>query len=245
MKIVDPKLAFRGGGFAIRNRTERIIIHHAVTPGDVSAATIHGWHLARGWKGLGYHYVIRTSGLIELGRPDDGIGSHAGPFGNSTSIGICLAGDFTKNKPTDEQVTALVELILYLFKKYGILKIQGHRDVAATSCPGAMFSIDKIIQLVDKASKTIEYPPVTASVRGELLEGFIFNGRTMVSAREVLTLLDITYSWDSNKNEVIVGFYRIPTMIVNGVGYCKINDLAAAADRIVKWDERRRIALVA
>ena len=35
-------------------------MHHiGNTDADVSAATVHRWHLANGWAGIGYHYLIR------------------------------------------------------------------------------------------------------------------------------------------------------------------------------------------
>ena len=47
---------------ALENRfvTDCIVIHHiGNTNADVSAATVHEWHLHNGWAGLGYHFLIR------------------------------------------------------------------------------------------------------------------------------------------------------------------------------------------
>ena len=50
--------------------TDAIIVHHVGnTNADVSAATMHEWHKANGWSGIGYHFVIRKDGTIEAGRP--------------------------------------------------------------------------------------------------------------------------------------------------------------------------------
>jgi hypothetical protein len=47
-----------------------IIIHCSATQGDVSIETIRKWHVEeRGFRDVGYHYVIRTNGTIEVGRP--------------------------------------------------------------------------------------------------------------------------------------------------------------------------------
>jgi len=243
MQIVDPGLKFTNK-FTARRKTERIVIHHAASAGDVSAATIHQWHLGRGWKGIGYHYLIRTNGLIEIGRPDNVIGSHSGSFGNSSGIGVCLAGNFMNSVPTDAQMQALKELILYLFGKYGVLLIQGHRDVGASACPGNMFPMEKIKQMVASGNTTPNYPPVNVVVGGQALKGFIYNGRTMVSAREVLTILNIPYGWDAGTNSVVLGFYKIPAMIVSGMGYVQIKEIAAAIDRQVGWDANTRTATI-
>ncbi len=47
------------------NRPVYLIVHTAAWPGDPSAAEIDR---ARGWRGIGYHYVIRKDGTVEAGR---------------------------------------------------------------------------------------------------------------------------------------------------------------------------------
>ncbi len=124
-----------------RAATRRIVIHHSDS-GDASAATIHQWHLDRGWHGIGYHFVIRHSGIIERGRAEETVGAHAGVSGNSDSIGICLTGQFDQERPRDIQMNVLAKFIVnYLYPKYGNnLLLEGHNDHASTSCPGRYFS---------------------------------------------------------------------------------------------------------
>jgi len=130
---------FTFGPMNQRQATRRIIIHHSAS-GDVSAATIHGWHLARGWSGIGYHFVIRQNGNIEAGRPVDVIGAHSGPQGNGDSVGICLAGNFMEYAPTEAQLQSLIQLVAYLRELYkASLEVMRHKDVAATECPGDLF----------------------------------------------------------------------------------------------------------
>lgn len=137
MKILETGLQFNG--LKKRSSTKRAIIHHTAS-GDVSAATIHGWHRNQGWAGIGYHFVIRTSGAIERGRSEWSIGAHSGPQGNGDSIGIVLTGNFENGKPTAAQIDALVWLIKdYLIPKYGQLQVIGHKDVMPTACPGKNF----------------------------------------------------------------------------------------------------------
>lgn len=137
MQITATSLQFNG--LKKRSTTKRAIIHHTASP-DVSASTIHGWHLNQGWAGIGYHFVIRANGAIERGRPENTIGSHSGPAGNGDSIGIVLTGNFETGKPTAAQMDSLVWLLKsYLFPKYGQLNVIGHKDVMATACPGRNF----------------------------------------------------------------------------------------------------------
>lgn len=143
MQITETKLKFNGS-LAKRKSTKRAIIHHSASP-DVSASTIHGWHLGQKWSGIGYHFVIRAGGAIERGRAEDTIGAHSGPAGNGDSIGIVLTGNFETGKPTTAQMDSLVWLITqYLGPKYGKLQVTGHKDVMPTACPGKNFPWDEL-----------------------------------------------------------------------------------------------------
>ena len=137
MRILETNLAFNGMPKK-RSATKRIIVHHSAS-GDVSAATIHVWHLNQKWMGIGYQFVIRADGTVERGRAEWSIGSHSGPGANGDSIGICLTGNFETGQPTEAQIAALVELVRYLRGKYGDLAVIGHKDVMPTACPGKNF----------------------------------------------------------------------------------------------------------
>lgn len=140
MNIVNTDLKF--SELICRKITRRIVIHHSASQ-DVSAAEIHRWHRQKGWSGIGYHFVVRLDGTIEKGRPLETVGAHAGPNGNSDSIGVCLTGDFTKAVPNDKQIAALLELILWLKTLYPPgLEVVRHCDLAATQCPGSLFPWD-------------------------------------------------------------------------------------------------------
>ena len=145
MEIIATSLKF--GQLQARKSTRLIVLHHSASP-DVSAAEIHAWHLARGWAGIGYHFVIRKNGTIERGRPLETIGAHAGPGVNGHSIGICLCGDFMQEVPSAAQLHSLKELIADLNNHYTAgspkgLEIKLHREVAATECPGKMFHVEQ------------------------------------------------------------------------------------------------------
>ena len=137
MQVIET--GFKFGALTTRKSTKRVIIHHTASA-DVPASTIHQWHLNQGWSGIGYHFVIRANGTIERGRPEDTIGAHSGPNGNGDSIGVVLTGNFETGKPTAAQMESLVWLLKdYLFPKYGVKPVIGHKDVMATACPGRNF----------------------------------------------------------------------------------------------------------
>lgn len=133
-----------------RPATEIIVIHHTekIDPltkepldEDSTAERVHKWHIEHnGWAGIGYHYLIRKTGMIEQGRLPDQLGAHA-LHHNQNSIGICLAGNFHVADPTKAQINSLKELTAWLCRKYDLDPfkkgvIVGHRDLNDTNCPG-------------------------------------------------------------------------------------------------------------
>ncbi|HEY7821784.1 MAG TPA: N-acetylmuramoyl-L-alanine amidase [Acidimicrobiia bacterium] len=113
---------------------DTIVIHCTDSPqgrGD-TAATVHAWHLARGWAGIGYHYVILEDGTVERGRPLYWVGSHA-RGNNAHSIGICLIG---RDEFTEKQIDALRAMVNRLLLTYPGAEVCGHRDLDnGKTCP--------------------------------------------------------------------------------------------------------------
>lgn len=143
MNIIDKKLNFNG--LSKRNTTKRIILHNSGTLARQTVETIHNYHknILR-YAGIGYHYYVRQDGSIYQGRPDNTVGAHA--YGlNSDSIGICFEGNFDKEVMGDLQRQAGQELVAHIKNKYNITKIQAHRDVNQTSCPGKNFPFSEIV----------------------------------------------------------------------------------------------------
>ena len=151
-------------------KINKIIIHCSDSGfGDVSI--IRKWHLARGWREIGYHYVIlngkrsnkryniKNDGLIEGGRELNNdpyleaqeIGAHASGF-NSESIGICLIG--IKNF-TPKQFESLILFCQYYKKLIPGIEILGHYEVTdKKSCPNIdmkdfRFAIEQITIMND------------------------------------------------------------------------------------------------
>lgn len=119
-----------------RNRTDYIVIHCSATPAsrDIGAADIDTMHKGQGWQGIGYHFVIRRNGRVEVGEDLKKVGSHVQGF-NSVSVGVCMVGGLGKdgkgeNNFTPEQWDSLEDLILLLRKSYPEATIVGHRDMS-------------------------------------------------------------------------------------------------------------------
>nr|DAF01772.1 MAG TPA: endodeoxyribonuclease I [Caudoviricetes sp.] len=119
-----------------------IIIHCSATPEgrDYTVADIDRWHKARGWRGIGYHYVIYKDGSVHAGRPVEQIGAHCTGH-NANSIGICYIGGVAadgktpKDTRTPAQRIALRELVEELRAKYPGATVHGHREFAPKACP--------------------------------------------------------------------------------------------------------------
>lgn len=120
-----------------------IIMHCSATRAGLNykAADIDQWHKARGWAGIGYHYVVDIDGQIEIGRAETEVGEHAGALYNPISLGVCYIGGLTQDtaEPADTrtpaQKSALEALLLELLRRYPDAQIIGHRDIAAKACP--------------------------------------------------------------------------------------------------------------
>lgn len=128
-----------------------IIIHCTATkpdwmerqPTSAKVDEVRKWHVTdRGWKDIGYHYLIDRDGTVAHGRPLDQVGAHTQGH-NTGTIGISLIGGFGSSADdafdtnfTSKQEFALRKLIEELKYKYSIVKVSGHNEYAAKACPG-------------------------------------------------------------------------------------------------------------
>jgi len=119
----------------------KIIIHCAATEQGrtYTVEDIRRWHKKRGFRDIGYHYVVYIDGHIERGRPIQEQGAHAKGF-NEDSIGICYIGGLIDGKPADTrtvpQIHALRGLVEGLKVAFEIKEVVGHRDLTYDrECP--------------------------------------------------------------------------------------------------------------
>ncbi len=127
------------------NVPEKIIIHCSATEEgkDFSAADIDRWHRVRGFRKIGYHYVVRLDGTDERGRADSEEGAHCPQESmNRRSIAICYIGGLDrsgspKDTRTEAQKRTILTLVRTLRGRYGRLPVCGHRDIRGVvkACP--------------------------------------------------------------------------------------------------------------
>ena len=120
----------------------KIIIHCSATPEgkDFTVKDIDTWHRQRGFKKIGYHYVVYRDGTYHRGRADEEIGAHC-TGQNANSIGVCYIGGCAKDgrtpkdTRTEAQKATLIKLLRELKAKYPKAKIYPHYKFAAKACP--------------------------------------------------------------------------------------------------------------
>lgn len=123
-----------------------IAIHHSAGPASQSVESIAQFHVtARGWGGIGYHFVIEQDGKINyvgdlnLGR------AHVGGL-NDKYIGVCMVGNFMEDRvPTDKQLQACHMLCREFIENESSRfpnvndweDMKPHGELGSTACPGS------------------------------------------------------------------------------------------------------------
>jgi len=149
-------------------RWKAIIVHHSASR-QATPQSMHRYHLLqRGWEnGLGYHFVIGNGvnypdGEVYVGNRwsrqqtgahcKTGAGRYLGTwrpenYFNEHAIGICLIGDFERERPTRAQLESLNRLLAFLCREAGISAdcVYGHGEVThKTACPGRYLNMNSV-----------------------------------------------------------------------------------------------------
>ena len=114
---------------------EKLILHCSDSnlKAHDSIDIIRQWHLERGFTDVGYHFFIKSDGVIEKGRDIDKVGAHC-KGQNSNSIGICLHGK-NINDFNNDQFTSLNRLLNSLCIIFPEVSIHGHNEYSKKTCP--------------------------------------------------------------------------------------------------------------
>ena len=129
-------------------KIDLIILHCSDNPNPkTDIADIRAYHTApkpkgRGWLDVGYHWFIRTDGLLQRGRNVDAdewmepseIGAHCVGY-NSRAIGICLNG---RDEFADVQFDTLRTLLRNTcYQRWPEATVHGHEEYSdeGKTCP--------------------------------------------------------------------------------------------------------------
>lgn len=135
-----------------------IMLHHSLTydSGTVSWGAIEKYHTeTMGWKDIGYHFGVELVGdryYALLGRPEeqDAAACYQGNM-NKLAYHICCVGNYDLEAPPKALLDVLVKRIMMpLMEEHNIPvnNIVGHRDYAPKTCPGKLFNLNELRQLV-------------------------------------------------------------------------------------------------
>lgn len=140
-------------------RWDYIVIHHSATPmGNPRGMDRYHRQERHMENGLAYHFVIGNghgmgNGQIAIGhrwtRQLNG-GHLASEALNARSLGICLVGNFDKERPTARQLESLDALTEYLMKRCGVPRsaVKTHQQInpIGTRCPGRLFDDEAFLR---------------------------------------------------------------------------------------------------
>lgn len=106
------------------------------------------------WGDVPYHFYVDAAGRIGEGRDISYAGDSNTKYNTADRIQIVVEGNFEQEQPTQEQLRALDQLVIWLAAKYRVPPsgISGHNDLAPTDCPGRNLK-DYLPQLRDKVAK--------------------------------------------------------------------------------------------
>lgn len=133
-----------------------LIVHHEFgsnTSTDWAARvrSVQNFHMdSNGWADIAYNYLVDPNGVAYEGRGggENVIGAHLCAR-NTNTMGVCMLGNFTSVKPTNNAEYTLKRILAWKANQRGlnvlgtgfhvdrtIYKISGHRSSCSTACPG-------------------------------------------------------------------------------------------------------------
>ncbi len=126
---------------------ERLTVHHtAALLIDNADAPAHvrqhqRYHIGLGWPDLAYHFIIDANGHVYEGRPVDAVGDTGTDYDPTGHFLVCAEGNFNEQDIPPAQVDAVVDVLAWAATEFDVSPdtIRGHRDWAATTCPGDRF----------------------------------------------------------------------------------------------------------
>ena len=127
-----------------------IIVHHSAGPTNETVDAVRAFHTApppkgRGWSDIAYHLYLYQlpSGAwtVAQGRRFESEGAHD-QGQNTGTLGVCIAGDYTKGPVDPDAWTLLVATVASLCRRFSLasVNVEGHREnepkETPTACPG-------------------------------------------------------------------------------------------------------------
>lgn len=156
-------------------KVKEIILHCTDTPQgqNFTVDDINAIHIQRGFRKIGYHYLIYLDGSIHTGRAETENGAHCKGH-NNIAIGISYVGGndgngskCSKHKHLDTRTAAqkssMIALVKQLMQKYNLTESQVHchYEFASKACP--CFTIETFRQELRGETTTPSNVPIQTS----------------------------------------------------------------------------------
>ncbi len=118
-----------------------IVLHHTAGPPHQTPREIHDYHRSRGWGGIGYHYLVYSSGTVYKVRPITSVPACVRGM-NRKCLCIAWVWDASKSPLTFAAEHATADLLQDLTKAYPWATVTTHRHLDPdTECPGKFGSM--------------------------------------------------------------------------------------------------------
>ncbi len=132
-------------GELIEHRVERLTVHHTAAvmgsntkaPGRIRS--YQNYHQESGWPDVAYHYLIDANGHIYEGRALAARGDTFTEYDPTGHFLVCCDGHFDQQSLPAAQLASLANVLAWASVRFGVgpSTIAGHRNYAATTCPGS------------------------------------------------------------------------------------------------------------
>jgi len=127
-----------------------LVVHHTAGKQTDTVESVRKYHKAHGYADIGYHYFfeIDTKGRFHLkaGRSTELQGCHGDRQANKNMLGVCIPGNYDRDRLTEDQYQEVLGGIIHLLQKHEIApdKLVGHYNIKATDCPGRLFPLNAL-----------------------------------------------------------------------------------------------------
>lgn len=153
----------------------RLTVHHTASvptsdPAAPQAVRDHqrSHQVGRGWPDIAYHFVIDAAGFVYEGRPVAAVGDTGTDYDPSGHFLVACEGNFDQHDMPEPQLRSLIDLLAWGSGEHQIdpATITGHRDWAATACPGeALYAIVADGSLEEAVQNRVEAGGVQIGLR--------------------------------------------------------------------------------
>lgn len=151
------------------HRVARLTVHHSaaaatdLTQGPGHLRGYQRYHVdTQGWPDIAYHVAVDRTGVAYDLRDWSRVGDTGTEYDPTGHFLLLLDGNFDTHDVTDAQFDTASRLLAWASTHFevGLDTVSGHRDHAATSCPGdALYR--RLGELVDAASNWLDAGGVT------------------------------------------------------------------------------------